>query len=155
MSDQGSETLDLQSCFEHLDSTPHSSFGVAGWLSEGINTAFGQSPRGPTPGSTTSSTNYGPVAQPFLPQPQHSTYSQAFSVIYDPRDMRPLPEGVYFVNKSEVQVPVDFMEIEQATCFPDGDIDIEGVDDDLEVSKDFQSTTFASYRKNTLSSYPE
>lgn len=214
MSDQGSETLDLQSCFEHLDRlvrriheenqeirscclqlldscqsdvtmgdpgrcdstvysqaldnhdaiindfipasfadlpAPHtSSFGVAGWLSEGINTAFGQSPRGPTPGSTTSSTNYGPVAQPFLPQPQHSTYSQAFSVIYDPRDMRPLPEGVYFVNKSEVQVPVDFMEIEQATCFPDGDIDIEGVDDDLEVSKDLSIDDFCVLSKEHL-----
>ncbi|KAG1749440.1 hypothetical protein EDB19DRAFT_1904541 [Suillus lakei] len=61
---------------------PHrTSFGITGSLSEGT---------GPPQGGlfhygTPSSADYGPTARPSLTQPQHSTYSEAFSVFCDPR----------------------------------------------------------------------
>lgn len=112
------------------------SFGVAGWLSEGTSTPLGQPPQGLLPGSTSSFANYGPVAQPFLLQPQHSTYPEAFSVIYDPCDTQLLPEGTYPVDQDEVQVLADLMEVnvEKATLADllESDIDIDGIDFDLE-----------------------
>lgn len=118
---------------DRLKPAPHSaSFGVTGWLSEGTNTPLGQPPEGLS-GSTSSSDYYGPVAQPFLPQPQHSTYSEAFPLIYDPHDMQLLPQGAYRVNYDELQALADVMKVDFAG-FLEGDIDIEGVDDNLEVS---------------------
>ncbi|KAG2070526.1 cysteine proteinase [Suillus decipiens] len=64
--------------------------------------------------------------------------------------MRPLPEGVYFVNRSEVQVPAGLTEVEQAACSPNDDIDIERVDDDLEVSKDLSIDDFCVLSKERL-----
>jgi len=136
---------------DRLKPAPHSaSFGVTGWLSEGTNTPLGQPPEGKfaifvaiplnahhvrpgLSGSTSSSDYYGPVAQPFLPQPQHSTYSEAFPLIYDPHDMQLLPQGAYRVNYDELQALADVMKVDFAGLL-EGDIDIEGVDDNLEVS---------------------
>lgn len=126
----------LRGRFSVLQPASHStSFGVTGWLSEGTNTPLGQPPQGLFPGSTSSSANYGPITQPFI---QRSTYSEAFSVIYNLRDMQSLPEGAYPVDQDELQVPADLMEVnvEKATFagLLEGDIDIEGVDGDLEDS---------------------
>ncbi|KAG2140909.1 uncharacterized protein EDB93DRAFT_644759 [Suillus bovinus] len=84
---------------------PHSTFfGVMGGPSEGANTHFGQPPQGQFPGSAFGFANYGPVPQPFLPQPQ---YSGTFPVIYDPHGPQPLLQGAYPVGQDTMQVPAD------------------------------------------------
>ncbi|KAG1884597.1 hypothetical protein F4604DRAFT_1731273, partial [Suillus subluteus] len=129
----------LRDRFSGLQPAPHStSSGVTGWLSGSTNTPLGQPPQGLLPGSTSSSASYGPVTQPFIPQPRRSTYSEVFSVIYNMRDIRWLPEDAYPVDQDELQVPADLMEVnvEQATFagLLEGDIDIEGADGDPEDS---------------------
>ncbi|KAG2088061.1 uncharacterized protein F5147DRAFT_727168 [Suillus discolor] len=105
---------------------PHStSFGVTGGMSEGTHPPLGQPLQGPLPDGTHSTANYSPVTQPFVLQPQHSTYSEAPSVYQDPRTVQSLPGGAYPVGEDAVQVPAGPTESEvEHAGWLEGDIDM-------------------------------
>ncbi|KAG2112732.1 hypothetical protein BD769DRAFT_1674023 [Suillus cothurnatus] len=68
---------------------PHrTSLGITGSLSEGTG-----SPQCLLLHGAHSSVDHGPVVQPFLTEPQHSMYSEAFSAFRDPRATELSSEG--------------------------------------------------------------